>query len=414
MHTSKHKQSKVRNAFIARLVVLAFIVAIVLLALYINRPPQSPQPRVDQLSSVAQPARTYKVVNKQIIVSQPQKPDAAFMPYGVQLEGILMAQPNWATDGALTHLTRSQVQAAHDFWHANTVSLQLSSKALLAQSPYDSSYLQQVDNVVIWTTELHMNIIIVLQYEGAGNSKQLMPTQDSIRFWNILAQRYANNRNVFFDLFNEPQPAVVLQHNSDDAATWNFWQHGGSVAGQQYVGMQQLVDTIRQHGFHNLLFIDGAAAGEDIQQLPQHTLTGSNLVYAIHPYPGKQQHGSPQAWGQWFGDATVKGNFPVVADEWSLYQDQYKFNASSDACFPDAASIAAQMLAYLHTRQIGLIGYALYPGTLIRGWNFTNPTSFSYTPESCPIISNADNDTDAQGVGTMLRQYFATYNTYNF
>src|SRR6202035_1293082 len=102
-----------------------------------------------------------------------------------------------------------------------------------------------------------------------------------------------------------------------------------------YVGMQQLIDTIRQHGFHNLLFIDGTAAGEDIQQLPQHTLTGSNLVYAIHPYLGKQQHGSPQAWDQWFGDAAVQGNVPVVADEWSLYQDQYKFNASSDACFPD-------------------------------------------------------------------------------
>jgi hypothetical protein len=350
-------------------------------------------------------AETYSVEGKEIVDGQGK----SFIPYGVQLDGILMAQNNWQSDAALAHLTQSQVQAAHDFWHANTVSLQLGSRALFARSPYDTSYLDVADKVVAWTKNLHMNVLFVLQYEGVGNSGQPMPTQDSLRFWNVLSRHYAGDSNVFFDIFNEPNPAIALQISSDNDMVWSFWQNGGRVNGTNYIGMQQLVGLIRQNGFENLIFVDGVASGEDINLLPHHTLVGSNLVYAIHPYLSPSQHGSPMQWDDWFGHATDSGGFPVEADEWSQYQNSYDPDISAHDCLSTAPTLIPQFLSYLRSKHIGVIGYALFPGTLIRGWNFTEPTAFDRDPETCPLAPSIDLSPTTQGAGRLLVNYFATY-----
>ncbi len=346
--------------------------------------------------------KTYHVAGKQIIDNQGN----VFIPYGVQLDGILMAQPNWQVDMALMHLTKAQVQAAHDFWHANTVSLQLGSRALFDQIPYDRAYLAAADSVVTWAKEFGMNVLFVLQYEGVGNSSQPMPTQDSLHFWDVLSRHYAANANVFFDVFNEPNTATLLGSTSDNDVVWSFWQNGGIVNDINYVGMQQLVNTIRNNSFKNLVFVDGTASGEDINLLPHHTLTGSNIVYAIHPYLSSKQHGTQTQWDAWFGKAATSGNFPVEADEWSQYQDRY---SSRTGCLTDAPGVVPLFLTYLRSKNIGLIGYALFPGTLIRGWNFTNPTTFDRNPEACPVVSSHDYSSTAQGAGQLLEKYFAAY-----
>ncbi|MDQ6660986.1 MAG: glycoside hydrolase family 5 protein, partial [Chloroflexota bacterium] len=205
------------------------------------------------------------------------------IPYGVQLDGILLAQTNWRTDGALTHLTYDQLVAARDFWHSNTVSLQLGSKSLFDQPPFDSTYLATIDRVVNWVNQLKMHIILVLQYQGFGNSYQALPTEDTIHFWNVLSRHFACNSAVFFDIFNEPVPTRLLGGGDTDAV-WTLWENGGNINGIMYVGFQHIVDTIRGNGAHNLIFADGLAAGEDIHLLPHHTLRGLNIVYAVHPY----------------------------------------------------------------------------------------------------------------------------------
>ncbi|SRR6266496_3346038 len=391
----KNSNKKTNHCFSSKILIAAVAVIVALIVAF---------PATTKfLQTVLTPVpRTYTVVGKYIIDNQGN----VFIPYGVQLDGILMAQYNWATDSALKYLTQSQVQAAHDFWHANTVSLQLGSRAFFDRSPYDKNYLSVADNVVTWAKNLKMNVLFVLQYEGVGNSSQPMPTQDSIHFWDVLSRHYATNANVFFDVFNEPNPAVLLGSTSDNSVVWSFWQNGGTVNDINYVGMQQLVNTIRNNGFKNLVFVDGTASGEDINLLPHHTLTGSNIVYAIHPYLSSKQHGTPAQWDAWFGNATTSGNFPVEADEWSQYQDRY---SSHTGCMTNAPIVVPQFLIYLRSKNIGLIGYALFPGTLIRGWNFTNPTTFDRNPETCPVVSSHDYSSTAQGGGQLLEEYFAAY-----
>ncbi|MCL4508202.1 MAG: glycoside hydrolase family 5 protein, partial [Chloroflexi bacterium] len=141
--------------------------------------------------------------------------------------------------------------------------------------------------------------------------------------------------------------------------------------------MQTLVDTIRGQGNPNLILADGLATGEDLNAVPNHLLHGGNVVYAVHPYFNATQHATAAEWDHWFGDAAA--TLPVVADEWGEYQ-----SSSHGECFPQAPVLVPQFLAYLRRKQIGLIGYALYPGILIRGWNFADPTAFDYPPYTCP------------------------------
>ncbi len=340
----------------------------------------------------------YYVAGKHIFDSKGQM----FIPYGVQLGGVLLAVPKWQTNGALTHLTYDQVLAAHDFWHSNTVSLKIGSKALFAQSPYDKTYLTEIDQTVQWANQLGMNILLSLQYEGQGNSEQAMPTQDSIQFWDFLSKHYANNTSVFFDIFNEPRPAELFKSGDTDTV-WNFWQNGGDIGGTTYVGFQQLVDTIRNNGAQNLIFADGTAAGEDIRLLPNHMLTGCNIIYAIHPYMDTNLHHTSQDWDNWFGNATTAGNFPVVADEWSEYQ------SDRGECLTDAPTVVPQFLSYLRNHGVGLIGYALFPGTLIRGWDPRNPTAFDQPTQVCPPTPFINLDPTAQGAGQLIEQFFVQY-----
>ncbi len=350
----------------------------------------------DAASSLVQVS--YRVIGKHILDAN----NNIFIPYGVLIDGVLLAQPNWKTNGVLTRDTFDQMQAAHDFWHSNTVRLQIGSTALFAQSPYDASYLAKIDEDVQWATQLGMNIILSLQYEGAGNSGQKMPTQDSLHFWNIIAPHYASNQRVFFDMFNEPNIRDILGHADNDAA-WSFWQNGGTgIDGKTYVGMQQLVNTIRQGGIQNLILAEGLASGEDIMLLPKHTLDGINIVYAIHPYLNDTNHHTPADWDHWFGNAATQGNFPVVADEWGEYQ------STKGECVTDAPAIVSQFLSYLKNHAIGLIAFGLVPGTLIRGWDFRNPTTYTQLTTVCTIDTSihANLASNVEGAGQMIRLYF--------
>ncbi len=220
---NKHK----KNAFYAALGTMALLLClpVLLLALDHNKQPKDMRSYAAANTSVPFNSITYHVSGKQILDNN----NSSLIPYGMQLDGILMAQPSWQTDDALTYLTFDQVKEAHDFWHSNTVSLQLGSKALFAKAPYDTDYLAAVDQTVSWANQLGMNILLVLQYQGDGNSGQQMPTQDSIAFWNIVAKHYANNPHIFFDVFNEPDPWTLLGGNPSANSYWSLWQKGGVV-----------------------------------------------------------------------------------------------------------------------------------------------------------------------------------------
>lgn len=301
-------------------------------------------------------------------------------------------------------MTYAQMQAAVQTWHANTVRIQVVSQYLFDQSPYDSAYLADIDNEVNWAHESGANIIINLQYEIGPSTEPIMPTADSVMFWNFISKRYANDPWVFFDIFNEPRSVS----GTDDAAAWNCWQSGGcSDANNTYVGMQALVNTIRANGANNLIFAEGLAAGEDIILLPNYLLTGGNIVYAIHPYFGTQ-HQSQSDWDTWFGNTVSTANFPVVADEWLEYN-----SATKGECLSNGPSLVQPFLAYLQQKNIGLVAWGFAPGLLVTAsgstWNYTVPTAFASGQTTWTCQDGFPPLTETQGSGALIQQDFAQY-----
>jgi len=69
------------------------------------------------------------------------------------------------------------------------------------------------------------------------------PTGDALAFWSDLSQRFGGNDLVLFELYNEP-------HTDTDT-----WMQGS----QQYAGMLEMIDTVRQHAPNVPLVIAGAA-----------------------------------------------------------------------------------------------------------------------------------------------------------
>jgi hypothetical protein len=181
-----------------------------------------------------------------------------------------------------------------------------------------------------------------------------MPTQDSVKFWDMMSKHFAGNPRVFFDIFNEPSPGAITG-NGDTADSWMFWQNGRTVGGTTYVGMQQLVDTIRGNGANNLIFAEGICIAACLDLVTTYPLKGSNIVYATHPYFGNNRT-TTAMWDKYFGNASK--TLPVVADEWGVY------DSTSSECVAMASTIVDQFLPYLEAHHVGVICFSLWPGTM--------------------------------------------------
>jgi Cellulase (glycosyl hydrolase family 5) len=353
---------------------------------------------------------SYSVSGKQII-DENGKP---FIPYGLQIAGPAMAATNWNSSTSNSqYITQAAMQGAYDIWHSNTTRLQISSANLFSGTNYpnyNTAYMDRVDQIVNWANQAGMNIIISLQYEVTTG--QTMPVQDSLNFWKVIASHYANNGKVFFDAFNEPNPAKALCYSSGDTASfWQFWQKGSAsnvtslctTPLTTYYGMQDLVNTIRGSGAQNLIFVEGLASGEELNLLPSYTLIGSNVVYAFHPYEAITK--ATTWWDTNFGTPANSVNAPIIADEWS--QDEH----NTAGCSVNAPTIVPQFLAYLRSHNIGLIGFAFIPGTMVKGnWDISTPTAYSSQTTVCPgNISLPDTSTTLEGSGQLVMQYFINY-----
>ena len=322
-----------------------------------------------------------------------------YIPYGVHSTALF--EPDWQNSVDYKNFTQAQMHAARVVWHSNVVSFQVAWTNLFPDrntfGAPDQAYLQAMDQAVTWANQEQMNVIFNLQSEASTN--EIMATAPSIRFWQVVANRYKNNQRVFFDVFNEPR----------DFYDWNLWQSGGLFQGVQYVGMQQLVDTIRATGAQNLIMVQGQGAGEsfDYYNFQSHLLRGANLVYSIHPYLSPTQHQTQQDWEQWWGQSVIDLDVPFVVGEWN--------ETPGSGCVSNASSAVPAFLNYVQQLGIGLIAWALTPGSLIRGtgnpaaaWDWSRPTQFDQSRQVCVDTMNyPDYDPQAQGAGELIMQFLA-------
>jgi hypothetical protein len=372
-------------------------------------------------------APLFKVSGNKVLTSSGKE----FMPEGISVYGGLES-PNYEINLPNDY---AQITAADKYWHANTVRLQVAESNLFSHlkhgETYNHNFLSELSRQVSFAQELGMVVVINDQTEFTTHTPS--PTNETVRFWQIIAKKYKNDPSVIFDLFNEPRltkktavygqdnnkfiesligqdnrpmPLKMTRNNLPPSEAWSLWQSGGSIGERQYIGMQNVVNAVRSTGSSNLIWVEGTYGAH---RLPpeKYLLSGSNLVYSIH-HPNLNK---PSSWN-YIGE--LSQTRPVIEGEWAQYQSDWA------ECFSDAYSNAPMYLNYLHVHNIGVIAWSLQTNSLLRGSDNIRPTNLNtpYDPKKPQDLRKPDHLTTnyvcdtkqhGQGIGRLVYNYFSKY-----
>lgn len=218
----------------------------------------------------------------------------------VRLRGVNCASMEWTSDGQ-GHIVQS-VQAAIEGWKANIIRLPLSQDRWFGKAPEQKddgkAYRALIRAVVDLCAARGCYIMLDLHWSNTNDAgknigQHSMPDLNSLAFWKDFAPVYANHPAVLFDLYNEPHDV-----------SWDIWLNGGTVTdrpngrGQtartyEAVGMQKLLDAVRETGARNVIVAGGLDWAYDMSGfLNGHQLQdpkGNGVIYANHCYNNKNQ-----------------------------------------------------------------------------------------------------------------------------
>ena len=274
-----------------------------------------------------------------------------FVPRGVVRPSLEWSCRGQAVNGA-SGIPRSDFATMGSQWHANTVRLPLNEVSWLSDSGTAVApghecpgYRKYVSAVVAAARASGLVVILDLHWSDAGNARatqvnqQCMADQDSLSFWGQVATRFRTDSGVWFELYNEPH-----------SIPWKVWRDGGTVdcLGHRFVavGMQQMVDRIRQSGAANIVLAGGNEWAYDLSGIGAWGLRGFNIAYATHPYAAVAGL-DPEAWEAAFG--WLASTVPVVATE-----------ISGSSCAPDGQ--IASLMAFLRRHADGYTAWAWWAG----------------------------------------------------
>jgi Cellulase (glycosyl hydrolase family 5) len=287
-----------------------------------------------------------------------------------------------------------KIVAAARFWHANTIRLQVAWEHLFnPDGSVDTAYVGMVDREVDLIDSNHMVAIITEQTERYGGS--LMPDSNSLRFWRFMADHYRSNPMVFFDLFNEPRlPGTTT-------TVWKIWRDGGTFSSPSgpvtYVGMQELVGTIRGQGASNVVIAEGIQKDHDLAGLPAFALAGTNIAYGVEPSlrrTGPVKDASSPEW---------QSNWGTLSERYPIMMEAFLDSPQSDACNPTSPTLFPDLLSYLQANHLGLLFFTLGSGTAIVGDDLEEPTTFNGAGS---LNCSAQLTTNTVGPGQELLDWF--------
>ncbi len=292
---------------------------------------------------------------------------------------------------------------------------------------YNTNFLALLNSEVDYAHSLNMAVVINDQTEFTNNSPS--PTNQTAKFWQIIANQYKSKSYVIFDIFNEPrvvtaqpdytpnklrQAHILLtypqatEHRASNrlsvSQVWGIWKNGGVVNGVNYLGMQDIVNTIRLEDAHNIIWIEGAYGARKLPPNNSYLLNGSNLVYDIH-------HPDLNVKTSWNRIGSLSQIRPVVDGEWAQYQSDWA------ECYSDAYTNAPAYLSFLESHNIGVIAWSLQADSLVTGDGRVQPNNLNTLsdplkasdlryPSNIRPNYSCDPGGHGQGVGELLQEYF--------
>ena len=272
----------------------------------------------------------------------------------------------WQPAGDHLSLADFQLMAG---WKANAVRIALNQDFWLEGSPlFYSGYAANVDNAVHWAEDAGLDVILDLHWSDQGvlgscnpanGCQQVMADANSLTFWTQVASRYSGDGRVLFELYNEPHDV-----------SWDIWKSGGSSAGFQVAGMQQLYDAVRATGADNLVVIGGLSYAYDLSGVPDHRITGYNILYATHPY-NNSSASKASNFDTYWGFLTKTD--PVIVTE---FGDGNDCSSGTMPYGPAVTAYVSAVISYADQHNASWTAWAWYPGgctfpALINDWSGT-------------------------------------------
>ncbi len=296
----------------------------------------------------------------------------------VWLQGVAIPSMEWSAGGE--NILKS-VQVAIDDWNANVIRLPIREHFYNGTGPWQNDggarYRQLIDDVINLAGGQGVYVIIDLHRYRA-------PRQEDADFWRQFAEKYKNHPAVIFELLNEPHDV-----------SWEVWKNGGPVSDQKKVeanrksdaplaenderlvafhsvGMQGLLDAVRETGAQNVVVVGGLDWGYDLSGvLKGYALDdrgGNGIIYSSHVYPWKSD------WKGKFLDVAAK--HPVFIGECGAPQERLHFIPESR--HEDPSTWVPDFLGVIQKYKLHWTAWSFHPKAspvLLEDWTYT-PNSY--------------------------------------
>ncbi len=261
---------------------------------------------------------------------------------------------------------RPELFAEIEAWGANTIRLPVHPIAWRELG--NESYLELIDEAVVWANRLGLYLIIDWHSIGNLMTEQFQhPIYDTTRretlgFWRAIAFRYRGVTTVAaYELFNEP----TTRKGRLGAATWSEWRTFN----------EELIDIVYAHDEQAIPMVAGFNWAYDLTPVRDDPLRRPGIAYVVHPYPQKAS-ATPlppdeliARWQETWG--YVSETYPVVASELGWVRAD-GYGAHSPVI--DDGRYGPLIVDYLEARGISWIAWAFDPEwspVLITDWNYT-------------------------------------------
>jgi endoglucanase len=290
------------------------------------------------------------------------------------LRGLNIPSLEWNVRG---ERVLESAQVAVDDWRANLIRLAVSPLFWFgrggeqndwnAQDDGGEAYRALVDDVVAYANRRGCYVLLDLHVYRS-------PTEEHAAFWRDAAKRYANRPGVLFDLMNEP-------HDT----SWKIWRDGGvytedgkdadpagkTAAGavlHRSIGMQALVDAVRESGAKNIVVCGGLDWAYDLTGVMNgyglRDPDGNGIVYSAHIYPWKSG---------WDEKVLVAAKaHPVLVGEVGCQEQPMPWEAVAQNPYKWAPDI----LAYLGKHRLHWAAWSFHPSAspcVVSDWDY-HPT----------------------------------------
>jgi len=143
-----------------------------------------------------------------------------------------------------------------------------------------------------WNDDVDEQRVMALKKPESGSS--LNATGSAIDFWDSVSKMFADNKMVWYELYNEP-------HINGD---YESYAHGSDT----YAGMVEMFKTVRTNAPNAMLVVAGQTgwAYDSDSLITLDKELDSNVIYNWHPYMGPAQAGSATKSAQGFLDMVKK------------------------------------------------------------------------------------------------------------